>query len=280
MAKEDKKQPALPLTDADGNLLTDDQGSPDMGLGLDLSVGGEGGKGEGPDTGTPDLSNISPELHEYMVKHGLKSPSELAATLKSLEQKNTELGQENRVLSMRPIPQQAPPPPATGRKKISIPEDPYNLMTDKTKFNSFIQEIDQVIEDRANEAVNKHDFERLTRQRDKLATRDPVKFEKLRPVMHQLSQTEEFGRSDINELYTEAEKRMPEIEKLTGENLAKQLGLDPDDVKNIKVLTAKMRPAPISGAPGGGQQAAVGTPADEAAKKIKEGILGSNQLNE
>ena len=283
---EDKtktKQAGSPNKDKDQSLV-DDVGLPDMGEGEDLSEGGQGGAGAGQAPITE--AGISPELQEIMVKKGLKSPAEIAGLLKNLEQKNTELGQELRVanhkttLVPQPLAQPGPMPGIQGRRKVTIPEDPYQLMTDKHKFTEFINEIDQVIEDRAATAVNADKYERLRRQTVRLVNKDPVKFESLRPTMLQLSQSEEFKEADMTELYSEAEKRQVDIEKSRSEEMLKSIGLDPDDIKNLKTLTSKMRPANISSASGGGQQRVTGTEKEEAEKKIKEAILGSTVITD
>jgi len=91
--------------------------------------------------------------------------------------------------------------------------------------------------------------------------------------MHQLSLQD--PNANLEELYAKAEtKRKEDIEELRKEVFGDI------DLDRLKVIAAKAKPANISGASGGGQQATAGTGNKTAEQLIKEAILGSDKLSD
>jgi len=278
---EDKKKPlagGLPVTGtgADAGLEDDQLPLPEMAGGVDLE--GEPGAeaGQVPDTGPLDLTTI-PELREVAVRKGYKSAAEIVEDLKRLEQQNTKLSQELRVANMRAtLP---PPRPMAGpepTRRSPRPTDPYELVQDPAKFNKFLDEYDAAIEERVYNRVHKEstdkEYDMAYRKAQALIAKDPEKFERLRPIMHQMSLSE--PNADLDDLYARAEtKRKEDIEELRKE------AFGDIDMDRLKVIAAKAKPAGISGASGGGQQAA-GTGGKTPEQIIKEAILGSTKLIE
>ena len=83
-----KEKPGPPNKDKDPEELIDDS-PPDIGEGEELidDVTPDKPDKPGPDTGKP--GEEEDPLQDIMVKKGFKSPEELAAAYKGLEQKNT-----------------------------------------------------------------------------------------------------------------------------------------------------------------------------------------------
>lgn len=276
---EDKKKVrvgGLPDTGTGADTgLEDDQPLPDMGAGVDLE-GEPGEAGQAPDTEPLDLTKI-PELHDVAVKKGYKTAADIVDDLKRLEQQNTKLSQELRVANMRAT---LPPPRPMGgpepTRRSPRPTDPYELVQDPAKFNKFLDEYDAAIEERVYNRVHKEatdkEYDAAYRKAQALIAKDPEKFERLRPIMHQMSLSE--PNADLDDLYARAEvKRQADIQELRKEVLG---DIDPD---RLKVIAAKARPAGISGASGGGQQTGA-TGGKTPEQIIKEAILGSDKLIE
>lgn len=281
MAEDKKKARVGGLPDtgtgADAGLEDDQSILPDMGAGVDLE--GEPGAeaGQVPDTGVLDLTKI-PELHDVAVKKGYKSAADIVEDLKRLEQQNTKLSQELRVANLRatlPPPRPMGSPQAPFQPPVSV-EDPYELVQDKVKFNSFMQTTRKQIKDEVKQEIRQEatdmEYNKAYNKAQALIAKDPEKFERLRPIMHQMSLSE--PNADLDDLYARAEvKRQADIEEIRKE------AFGDIDLDRLKVIAAKARPAGISGASGGGQQtgATGGKTPDQI---VKEAILGSNKLIE
>jgi hypothetical protein len=276
---EDKKKPlagTLPITGTGaGEDLEDQPILPEMGGGVDLEEGGEAG--QVPDTGPLDLTKF-PELHDVAVKKGYKTAADIVEDLKRLEQQNTKLSQELRVANLRatlPPPRPVGSPQAPFQPPVSV-EDPYELVQDKVKFNAFMQTTRKQIKDEVKQEIRQEEtdkeYNKAYNKAQALIAKDPEKFERLRPIMHQMSLAE--PNADLDDLYARAEvKRQADIDELRKEVLG---DIDPD---RLKVLAAKARPASISGASGGGQHTG-GTGGKTPEQIIKEAILGSDKLIE
>jgi len=282
--KDKKKTQGGSLPDKDkgaGAGSEDDQLEiPDMGGGVDLEEGDTGGEaGQAPLTEPLDLATI-PEFQEVARKKGFKSAADIVEALKSLEQQNTKLSQELRVSKLQAtLPASRPmagPEPQPARRSPR-PTDPYELVQSPEKFNKFLDEYDAAVEERVVNRIRKEEndkeYDKAYRQANALMAKDPEKFEKLRPIMHQLSLQD--PNANLEELYAKAEtKRKEDIEELRKEVFG---DIDPD---RLKVIAAKAKPANISGASGGGQQATAGTGNKTAEQLIKEAILGSDKLSD
>lgn len=276
---EDKKKPpvgGLPDTGTGANLgdSEDQPILPEMGGGVDLEEGGEAG--QVPDTGPLDLTKF-PELHDVAVKKGYKTAADIVEDLKRLEQQNTKLSQELRVANLRAT---LPPPRPVGgpepTRRSPRPTDPYELVQDPAKFNKFLDEYDAAIEERVFNRVRKEatdkEYDAAYRKAQTLIAKDPEKFERLRPIMHQMSLSE--PNADLDDLYARAEvKRQADIEEIRKE------AFGDIDLDRLKVIAAKAKPASISGASGGGQQTGA-TGGKTPEQIVKEAILGSNKLIE
>jgi len=281
MAEDKKKLPvgSLPVTGtgADTGLEDDQPPLPDMAGGTDLEDDAGAGAGQVPDTGPLDLTTI-PELHDVAVKKGYKSVADIVKALEGLEQQNTRLSQELRVSKLQAT---LPPPRPMGgpepTRRSPRPTDPYELVQDPAKFNKFLDEYDAAIEERVYNRVHKEstdkEYDMAYRKAQALIAKDPEKFERLRPIMHQMSLSE--PNADLDDLYARAEiKRQADIVEIRKE------AFGDIDMDRLKVIAAKAKPAGISGASGGGQQTAGGAGSKTAEQVIKEAILGSTKLIE
>jgi len=279
---EDKKKPlagSLPVTGtgADTALEDDQPPLPDMAGGTDLEDDAGAGAGQVPDTGLLDLTTI-PELHDVAVKKGYKSAADIVNALEGLEQQNTRLSQELRVSKLQatlPPPRAAGSPQPSFQPPVSV-EDPYELVQDKVKFNAFMQTTRKQIKEEVKQEIRQEstdkEYDMAYRKAQALIAKDPEKFERLRPIMHQMSLSE--PNADLDDLYARAEiKRQADIAEIRKE------AFGDIDMDRLKVIAAKAKPAGISGASGGGQRAA-GTGSKTAEQLIKEAILGSDKLTE
>ena len=278
---EDKKKPlagGLPVTGTGAGVDLEDQPTlPEMGGGVDLE--GEPGAeaGQVPDTGPLDLTTI-PELRDVAVKKGYKSAADIVKALEGLEQQNTRLSQELRVSKLQatlPPPRAAGSPQPSFQPPVSV-EDPYELVQDKVKFNAFMQTTRKQIKEEVKQEIRQEstdkEYDMAYRKAQALIAKDPEKFERLRPIMHQMSLSE--PNADLDDLYARAEiKRQADIVEIRKE------AFGDIDMDRLKVIAAKAKPAGISGASGGGQRAA-GTGSKTAEQLIKEAILGSDKLTE
>jgi hypothetical protein len=281
--KTKKKAPGGSLPDtgkgADTGLEDDQPEIPNMGEGVDLEAGDVGaGEGPAPVTEPLDLSQI-PELREVAMKRGFKSAADIVKTLEGLEQQNTKLSQELRVSKLQAT---LPPPRRAGSFEAPVQpaaavEDPYELVQDKNKFNAFMQTTGKQWREELKKEIRQEEadkeYDKAYRQANALMAKDPEKFEKLRPIMHQLSLQD--PNANLEELYARAEtKRKEDIEELRKEVLG---DIDPN---SLKIIAAHAKPAGISSASGGGQQATGGTEGKTAAQIIKEQILLSDRLSD
>jgi hypothetical protein len=281
MAEDKKKPPVGSLPDtgkgADAGLEEDQPTLPEMGGGVDLEGEPGADAGQVPDTGPLDLTKI-PEFHDVAVKKGYKSAADIVEDLKRLEQQNTKLSQELRVANLRTtLP---PPRPMSSLQPSSQPmpsvEDPYELVQDKTKFNTFMQATGKQWKEQLRQEIRQEEadkeYAKAYNKAQALIAKDPEKFERLRPIMHQMSLAE--PNADLDDLYARAEARRKEdIEEFRKE------AFGDIDLDRLKVVAAKAKPAGISGASGGGQQAG-GTGGKTSEQIIKEAILGSDKLVE
>ena len=266
-------------------LETDQLEIPDMGAGVDLEEGDtSGGAGQGPDTEPLDLAKI-PELRDVATKMGFKSAADIVKELERLKQQETKLSQELRISKLQTtIPPRRPTSQPTNQPSVQpvVVEDPYELVQDKTKFNSFMQatrkqwkdELRQEIKQELKQEDDDKEYEKAARKANALIAKDPEKFEKLRPIMYQFSLQD--PSADLEDLYSRAEaKRKEDIEELRKEVLG---DIDPN---SLKVIAAHAKPAGISSASGGGQQQAEPSTAGKtAAQIVKEQILLSDKLSD
>jgi hypothetical protein len=211
------------------------------------------------------------------VKKGYKSAADIVKDLERLEQQNTKLSQELRVSKMQTtLPPQRPMAGPEPTRRGPRPTDPYELVQDPVKFNKFLDEYGAEVEERTYNRVRKEatdkEYDAAYRKAQALIAKDPEKFERLRPIMHQMSLSE--PNADLDDLYARAEvKRQADIEELRKEVLG---DIDPD---RLRVIAAKAKPVSLSSASGGGQQTG-STGGKTPDQMIKEAILGSDKLIE
>lgn len=278
---------------------------PEIGKGSEIKTGSETpeiGKGEElvpedefdetivpPETGEGTGGPLSTETQEYLKSKGFKSADDLVKSHESLEKRQTETARDNRLnrlagaFNVPPQTQERPAGSLT-REKIEIPEDPSELLYDKEKFKSFLDKYGAEVEARTLDKVDAHlgkqEEQRILTDYNSLLSKDPDKFERLRPTMFNLSKR--FPNASMQDLFDEADNLYAgQKKKASDELLTDAFGPDVDKDK-LKTLVSKMKPAAISAGPGGGQEIAVTALSGgrERAKKIKEEILAADKLTD
>lgn len=287
-----KPNDAAPITGQPQGSKDDVTAQDLLGQGQDIADEGQGqgaGAAAAPvmDAGAPA---VSPKLRELMERRGLKSLDELADLTADLERTTTKLGQEKRILEMTaslpvyPPPSQAgaaaQPPPA---KKVIFDGDPYELVTDKEKFNTFLSDFQAQTREETRRTIadeqGRQVYQSLSNEARNLIAEDPDKFSRLRPRMMGLAALPQNQGVSLHELMSQAEKEELSDSKKRSSEVLRQLS-EVIDLDKLKALAPRMR-APISS--GSGQAAAAGrepTTTQEAEQVIKKAILGSNVLAE
>lgn len=278
---------------------------PDIGKGSEVEAGSETpeiGKGEelesldefdetivSPDIGEGTGGPLSAETQEYLKNKGFKSADDLVKSHEGLEKRQTEVARDNRLNRLTGafnIPPQTQERPAgtLAREEVEIPEDPSELLYDKDKFKNFIDKYGRHVEAKTLERVDQHlsrqEEQRILTEYNEVLSKDPEKFERLRPTMFQL--TKRYPNASMQDLYDEADTLYAnQKKKASDELLTDTFGPDVDKDK-LKTLVSKMKPAAISTGSGGGQEIAVTALSGgrERAKKIKEDILGATKLTD
>lgn len=278
---------------------------PDIGKGSEVEAGSETpeiGKGEelvpedefddtivSPDIGEGTGGPLSAETQEYLKNKGFKGTDDLVKSHEGLEKRQTEVARDNRLNRLTgafniPPQTQERPAGAVTRKKIEIPDDPSELLYDKEKFKTFLDSYGAEVKASTLEEVDAHlgkqEEQRILAEYNDVLSKDPEKFEKLRPTMFNLSKR--FPNASMKDLYDEADAVYAEQKKrASSELLTDAFGPDVDQDK-LKTLVSKMKPAAISTGSGGGQEIAVTALSGgrERAKKIKEEILGATKITD
>ena len=288
-----KPNDAAPITGQPQGSKDDVTAQDLLGQGQDIADEGQGqgaGAAAAPvmDAGAPA---VSPKLRELMERRGLKSLDELVDLTADLERTTTKLGQEKRILEMTaslpvyPPPSQAgaaaQPPPA---KKVIFDGDPYELVTDKEKFNTFLSDFQAQTREETRRTIadeqGRQVYQSLSNEARNLIAEDPDKFSRLRPRMMGLAALPQNQGVSLHELMSQAEKEELSDSKKRSSEVLRQLS-EVIDLDKLKALAPKMRVS-ISGGSGQGAAAAGREPTttQEAEQVIKKAILGSNVLAE
>lgn len=278
---------------------------PEIGKGSEIAAGSETpeiGKGEElvpedefdetvvpPDIGEGTAGSLSTETQEYLKSKGFKDADDLVKSHEGLEKRQTELARDNRLNRLTgafnvPASTEVRPEGSLTREKIEIPDDPSELLYDKEKFTKFLDKYGAEVEARTLTKVDAHlgkqEENRILAEYNSVLSKDPEKFEKLRPTMFNL--TKRYPNASMQDLYDEADSIFTDQkEKASDEFLKDTFGQDVDKDK-LKTIASKIRPAAISAGSGGGQEIAVTalSGAQERAKKVKEEILGATKLTD
>lgn len=286
----DEKKKKEPPDIGKGSEVDEGSLSPDIGKGEELDESQD----EFDETIVPPEPEegtggpLSAETQEYLKGKGFKSADELVKSHESLEKKQTDLTRDARLNRLGgpyvPAPAVERPAGSLTREKIEIPDDPSELLYDKEKFKTFLDNYGNQVEARTLEKVDAHlgqqEEQRILAEYNSLLSEDPDKFEKLRPMMFQLSKR--YPNAAMQDLYAEADVHYQKQKKEASSELLKDV-FGPDvDASKIKTLVSKMKPATISSSSGGGQEipVTVSSTVRERAKTVKEEILGATKLTD
>ena len=287
-----KPNDAAPITGQPQGSKDDVTAQDLLGQGQDIT---DEGQGQGAGAATAPVTDagapaVSPKLRELMERRGLKSLDELVDLTADLERTTTKLGQEKRILEMTASLPVYPPPSQAGAaaqppaaKKVIFDGDPYELVTDKEKFNTFLSDFQAQTREETRRTIadeqGRQVYQSLSNEVRNLIAEDPDKFSRLRPRMMGLAALPQNQGVSLHELMSQAEKEELSDSKKRSSEVLRQLS-EVIDLDKLKALAPKMRVS-ISG--GSGQGAAAGrepTTTQEAEQVIKKAILGSNVLAE
>lgn len=214
----------------------------------DAEEKGEAGEA---DAGHEDDASVA-KLQAFMVKKGIKDIGALVDLTADLESKNTKLSQDVQRLSAIPnLTGGAPaarPPIQAGSDEIELPDNPIELVTDKSKLKAFVQAIRKAARDEYERGKQADDDLSVRQKVAQKMAENPERFQELRPIMYELSL--QFPKADIDQIYSMAEKREADKEKALIDKVRANLGLDKTDTDKLRAIVGRVRGAPISSGTG------------------------------
>jgi len=232
---------------------------------IEAKAGAEGELDEGGKTVVevdPAAADAAAEekVRQYMKKKGINDFGKIVDLASDYESKNTKLDQEVRRLSavsrfpaggegaIQTAGPDGRPLVADGDLDIEIPENPIDLVMDKTKLKKFALDLVKVGENRATRRDQERDFESIKARVQAKMEANPEEFDRLRRSMFELSQLDKSA--DIDTLYERAKAREASDRKALVADLKKDLGLNEDQTERLKGLSARLRTTPITSGTG------------------------------
>ncbi len=275
MPGQKASEPRDPIM-GEGEDLDLEKKDPIMGEGEEIGEE-EAGEAEGSEEG--EEAGKESKLQVLLKKRGLKSEDDLVDLLEKQERRITELGKTSRINSLIParpavMPERREPTP------IDVPDDLYEIITDKEKSKKYINDLAASIRRQTRAEIEEEEaartYDRMRKEAIELVREDPDKFVRLRPLMIQIA-NEDPGLG-LRELYAEADQRAKADREVQAKELMAGMGIDPNDLRH---LVAKKRPAEISTASGGGAASSRVNLTDrqKVEEQIKKNILGANRLD-
>jgi hypothetical protein len=210
-------------------------------------------------------------VQAFMRKKGINDPAKIVEMAESLEKRNTQLDQDVRRLSAvgrfpaagEGVVQGGAPGArgsATDDEEIVIPENPLDLVMKPETLKTFAKGLVELGERRAQKREEAKTFESLKARVEAKIAANPEEWQKLRPVMLELSKQD--PGADIDTLYDRAKGAYSShIKSLAGE-LRAELGLGAGaDADKLKGILGRIRQQPVT--TGTGVQVPTGLKAGE-----------------
>jgi hypothetical protein len=215
--------------------------------------------GAAPEMSDEDASVA--RVQAFMRKKGINDPAKIVEMAESLEKRNTQLDQDVRRLSaVGRFPavgegmaqggaRDARGSASDGDEDIVIPDNPLDLVMNPAKLKEFAKGLVDLGDRRAQKREEAKTFESLkTRVEAKIAA-NPEEWQKLRPVMLELSKQD--PGADIDTLYDRAQGAYSRHIKGLASELRAELGLGAAaDSEKLKGLLGRIRQQPVSSGTG------------------------------
>lgn len=261
---EDTRTPEEELADIEAKAAKD-------------AAGGTDEDDEGAGTGDADRA-VDDEASEakvraFMVKKGVNDIGKLVDFFAGLESKNTKLAQEVKRLSavnrfsaagLGAVQGGGASQGSAGDEiQLDIPENPIDLVMDKTKLQKYSENLIRIGEERQAKREQARTYSEIHARVQAKMEENPEEFNELKSSMIELSK--QYPGADIDQLYEGAKLQRAAQAKSLVAIVKKELGLTDSQTERLKGLSARLRTAPITS--GTGVQVKVAESDEEKANK-------------
>jgi hypothetical protein len=196
-------------------------------------------------------------VQAFMRKKGINDPAKIVELAESLEKRNTQLDQDVRRLSaVGRFPaagegvaqggaRDARGSATDGDEDIVIPDNPLDIVMNPAKLKEFAKGLVDLGDRRAQKREEAKTFESLKARVEAKIAANPEEWQKLRPVMLELSKQD--PGADIDTLYDRARGAYSSHIKGLAAELRAELGLGAAaDSEKLKGLLGRIRQQPVS----------------------------------